>query len=241
MKPLILVMAMMLAACGANPHEVRVPMTLDATVLEVNPDFKAARERLPEEERSLLDDYLQLRQLGRALGAPAPTEAPTIGEVLVFQREIREQHRIREEKRAAEEAEARRAAEEARQRAEAKMAELQGAVQATVVGKSLKQDGYRKLIMLTVVLQNLTDKPISAVKGMLVLQDSFGEQIKGVNLQHEKGLKPGEQKVVQYYINYNPYFPEDVRLVGMGMDNLRSKWEPEGILFSDGTMLTSRD
>lgn len=230
----ILGLATALAACSGPRDEV-LPQDLEK--LE---SIKPAIEKLPAEERELLARYIARRTFAQALGSgeggiPAGT---TIGKAVDEQRKVEADQKLEE---------ARQAALKAKLQAEreAAMKRMRDAVTVTLVSKSIETErGYSGIVMdenleVTFGYRNNTAKPIAGVKGHISIRDLFGDELSGFLISNDDTIPPGEtitwtgSRSVRFAMGDN----QDRKLAGLSDDKFKVVWEPEMIVFEDGSRI----
>jgi hypothetical protein len=230
----ILIAALVLAAaaCGNIKDE---PLT-QATFAKVHDSHE-----LTPRETELLAAYMVRTAFGQMLKSGDTTTASffdknvTVGEAIEAQRKFVHDDSVRV-------ANEKRAAEEALRRREAELARLRGIVTVTVAGKRKQprnSDAWRfnDYAILSISLSNTGGKPVTGVKGRLIVRDLFDDEIITLGVKHDDAIAPGAHTVVDRFYEINPYIDREVKLYQTELEKLRVTWEPETILFADGTRL----
>ena len=230
---LIVIVAMTALACAGDPADLVLPS--DVSAIEKDEDFVKAIKTLSEEDRELLAGYLMRRELGKAFGGAKDGMPVTVGEAIADQKAWAEQ-------RAKDEAEAKALAEKVQAELEAKQRELREAVTValtskSVLGKNFRAGRYSDAIAVSIAFQNKTDKAVGGVKGVMVFSDMFDEEIKRVNVSYDEGIEPKSTSTWKAELGHNQFMPADTKLMNTEFEKLKTRWEPEVILFTDGTSL----
>ena len=112
----------------------------------------------------------------------------------------------------------------------------------SIVGLVVLEKGEQKLEYQTYITykfeyENKSDKDIRAVKGDVVFNDVFDDNIQTISLSYDKGIKAKEKKIYEASTNFNQFIPKDVRLRNKELKDLKILWKPEKIIFEDGSTL----
>jgi hypothetical protein len=236
----ILLCSIVLAACS-GPKDTPLPRELDKM-----DTIKPAMEKLTAEERELAAGYIMRHTIGAKLGGLfGGKEGPGIPDGMTIGRAIDEQRKFKADA----------AIEEAKQQAlkaklqaerEAAQKQMREAVTVTLVSKKLATEhGYSGIVTdenLRVVFgyKNNTDKEVAGVKGHVSVKDLFGEEISGFQISNDTTIPAGQSttwtgsRSVRFSLGRN----NDRKFAELGEDKYKVVWEPEMIVFKDGTKLT---
>lgn len=237
----ILLCSIVLAACS-GPKDTPLPRDLDKM-----DTIKPAMEKLTPEERELAAGYIMRHTVAAKLGGlfggkegPGIPEGMTIGKAIDEQRQFKADAALEEAKQQALKAKL-QAEREAAQK------QMREAVTVTLVSKKLVvEHGYSGIVTdenLQVVFgyKNNTDKEVAGVKGYVSVKDLFGEEISGFLISNDTTIPAGQSttwtgsRSVQFSLGHN----NDRKLADLGEDKYKVVWEPEMIVFKDGTKLTA--
>ena len=232
--------ALLLMACS-GPKDTPLPQDLAKM-----DSLKPVLEKLTLEERELAGGYV-IRQtigvkldemLGGVKGAGIP-EGMTLGNAIEEQRKYKAAQALDETKQKA--VKLKLVAE--REAAEKIMRE---AVTVTLVSKTLKPEhGGSGLLLdenIEVVFgyKNNTAKDIAGVKGSISVRDQFGDEISSFQVSNDDTIRSGAQttwkgsRSVKYSVGQN----KDRKLAEIGDDKYTTQWNPQMIVFKDGTKMT---
>lgn len=174
-------------------------------------------KKLSEDDAKMLLGYIMLAKLGNK-----NIEGKTYKELLEEAKKIKKEN---EDK----------AAEEEKEHAD-KRERLGKVFTATMIEK-----GYETLfgdyLYFDIRIENKTDKDIRAVKGAFQISDLFDAKIKGLNIVEDDVIPAHSIDTITYTIDYNKYKDDHVTLRNKDMDDLKIVWNPEKIIFADGTTL----
>lgn len=104
-----------------------------------------------------------------------------------------------------------------------------------VVEKKFIEGNFQDNIAFTFQLTNKTDKSIEGVKGSVIFNDLFGDQIQKVSLSYDEGLAENQSKLYKASIDYNPFMEKDVELRNIDIEKMKYEWEVNTIIYTDGT------
>lgn len=87
----------------------------------------------------------------------------------------------------------------------------------------------------TLKLTNNTDKDIEGIKGFIVMNDLFGDQITGITLTYDKGILAGESKLYNASVDYNQFMDKDIKLKQTPLEKIKYEWSVQSIIYTDGS------
>ena len=202
--------------------------------------IKPQLEKLPEVDRKLLISYLIRRSMPDVFPATSkdvqPLSAVTVGQAIDAQRIFDADQAL---KATAEKAVA--AQLKAEQEVAAKV--LQALVSVSLVRKRIEVErGYSGIEMdrnlsISFRFKNNSGKNIAGVKGRVEARDLFGDAISGFQISNDQSIKVGES--ITWVGTRSVKFPSgsnnDEKLVELTDDKFTIIWEPQVIVFEDGT------
>jgi hypothetical protein len=235
--------ALLIAACG-GPKDTPLPRDLEK--LE---SIKPAMEKLSPEERELAVGYIMRHTIGAKLGGLfGGKEAPGIPEGMTLGKAIEEQRKFKADV-ALEEAKQKALKEKLQAEKEAVLKPMREAVTVTLVSKKLASErGYSGILMdekleVTFGYKNNTSKDISGVKGRVSVKDLFGDELSAFQISNDGTIKAGKtstwtgSRSVRFSMGNN----QDRKLAELADDKFKVEWEPQVIVFTDGTKLSVPD
>ena len=237
---MVLICLLAVCACG-GPKDTPLPRDL-----EKMETIKSSLEKLSPEEKELVTSYIMRHTFGAKLGGifggkegPGIPEGITIGQAIEEQRKVKADAALDEVKQQALKAKLQAEREVA-------MKKMREAVTVTLVSKKLQvEHGYSGIVMdekLMVVFgyKNNTDKDVSGVKGTVAVMDLFGDELSAFQVSNDATIKAGQSSTwtgnrsVKYSLGNN----KDRKLAELTDDKFKVVWNPEMIVFNDGTKLT---
>jgi hypothetical protein len=230
MRRLLIAALAVLAACGGIKDQPLTERTMDRV---------RESKDLTEQDRTLLAGYMARTAWDRVQKGDSTPDFfdpdVTVGEAIEAQRRHVHADSVR---RAGED----RAADQARQRREADLARARSAVSVTVSAKrNLPSDAnagrYSNVAVLTVGVANTGDQPVTGVKGRLVVRDLFDDEIIALEYKHDDPLAPGARAQAERFYEINRYIEDHGRFYQTDFEKMKVAWEPQVILFADGTRL----
>lgn len=242
-KKLIIPFTVFVLMGCSQPRDTPVPRELDKLV-----SIKPALEKLSEEERGLFAGYVARHTIsaamnnlfgGKVASEPGIPPGVTVGSAIDEQRQFLAQA-------AAEEAKKKALKEKLEAERQAALKALRDAVTVTVVSKKLQAERMEGMLLdeklvVTLGYQNNTDKDIAGIKGTMVFKDLFDADISSLSVSNDSTLKAGESatwtghRSVRFAFGPN----DDRKLAAVEEGKYKVIWEPETIVFSDGTKLTA--
>jgi len=235
----IAVVCIVLAACN---NAKNTPLPQDLEKIE---SIKPAMEKLTNEERELAAGYIMRHTIGvKMKGLFGGTEGPGIPKGMTLGKAIDEQRKfIDDQKKEEQKQAALKAALQAKR--EAAIKPMRDAVTVTVVSKKIKpQYGLSGILMdenlvIAFGYKNNTQKDISGVKGYISVRDLFGDELSGFAISNDTTIPAGKSSTwtgsrsVKYALGNN----KDRKFAELEDSKYKIIWEPQMIVFSDGTKL----
>lgn len=231
-------LALCLAGAGcSDPKSTKLP----ADVAQWD-TLKPQLDKLSPEDRELFTGFAMRKAFkGTLLGAASGnTDGTTVGQAIENQRNF---------KAAYEKQEAEAAALKAKVKAEREVAikALRDVVTVSLVSKKVEVErGYsgiemdRKLV-ISVAYKNNGSKDIAGVKGMLIVRDLFGDELSSFHISNDDTMKVGGGTVwmggrsLRFAMGNN----KDAKFADLTDDKFKVTWEPEVIVFADGTKISA--
>ncbi|WP_337054082.1 hypothetical protein [Pseudoxanthomonas sp. USHLN014] len=203
--------------------------------------IKPQVEKLKPEERDLLAGYVLRHTVAAALrgekdGIPAGT---TLGKAIDEQREFLSNQKIEEAKQAALKA-------ELQAKRDAAIKQMRDAVTVTLVDKKIEPEyGFSGMLMdenleIRIGYHNNTAKDIAGVKGMLTVNDLFGDKLSAFAISNDDTIPAGGSiewqgtRSVKYAGGSDN---KDRKLAALDDSKYTVVWEPSQIVFADGAKL----
>lgn len=107
-----------------------------------------------------------------------------------------------------------------------------------VVDKEFVEGDFEDYITFTFQLSNRTKKDVEGVKGQVVFNDLFGDQIQRISLSYDEGIPAGETKLYRASIDYNQFIDDDVALRQADLSRVKTEWDVNTIIYTDGSQET---
>ena len=134
-------------------------------------------------------------------------------------------------------------AEALRQKVEAerkaKQEEFAKLLSVVLVSKKNSMGEYsQRWVRLELAYENKSDKDIQGVKGLLTLNDLFGDKILNVRWSYDAGVAAKQTTVERKSgIDINQFKDSHMKLWNTDFDKLKSSFEVSTIIFKDGTRM----
>lgn len=196
-------------------------------------------KELTVDEVQLLQGYV-LRSAFKSAFSGGTANVPTgktIGEMIKDQQKFVADSKTRDD-------EDKRRVEAAKVEADKKRQELLAVLAVTVYDKGANKNQYIdnvSEITLSFSYQNLSAKEIRGFKGTVVFKDVFGDVIKQADIKEDQPLGPNATRRDKRSLNYNMFTDDDKKLLATKLSEMKVVWEPDTILFTDGTSLKVDD
>jgi len=233
--PAMLTLTLIAAGFGCGGGPLSTPLPDDVESWADDEPLQTAIRGLSDEDKQVVLAFLTRRLMSEGLGQPIGPMPDTLGDALKAQRAF-----VAERERQQAEAEALAAQE--RQQAEAQYARLREAVTVGLVDKTFVEADWRNgiprdQIKLVLVFKSNIDRDIAGIKGTVVAQNMFGDQIKRLTLAYDGGIPANSRILWNGNVDYNQFREEDRTLANTPLDRIKIVWQPETILLSDGSTL----
>ena len=191
----------------------------------VKEDFEAIESKLDTTEFQLLTgSILRLKLQDKEL------EDMTYAEILEDGKEWKkEQEKVEAEQKALAEKAAKEEAE--------RFKRLNQSVMVSCYQKGFSEGDYEDYITYKFVIQNKSDKNIRAIKGAITFTNLFDDEIKTLTFVYDQPIPAGQEVNWNATTDYNQFMDDDQALKNKELKDLKVIWEPEKIIFEDGTSL----
>jgi hypothetical protein len=198
-------------------------------------ELKPVLEKLSEEERTLLAQYMMRAKLGEAFGGSGIPTGLTVGAAIDDQRRFIEEEQRRE-------AEARALRERVERERAAEIAKMDSVLSVAFVSKSYRDADYtsgqyQDLLTLVFAIENRSTKDIAGFKGTACFEDMFGDEISENNISYDETIPAGKAVRWRGSLNYNQFMSEHQKLRSTPPDKLRFRFRPEVVIFVDGSRI----
>lgn len=234
--------AVLLAACSKATDTV-IPINQSEWDTKLSPVV----QKLNEEDKKLLGGYLARRTIAAGLGglfgqtseAAGIPPGTTIGQAIAEQRTWM-----------AEQAKQQIQAEAVKKEALAKNAAVrqQIADAVTVSLMKIRQEPaapslgrYLPYQGIELAIKNTGAKVIDGVAGRMVFLDVFGKEVGSMNFRATETIQPGSLHTWEGGRDYNQFMDEHRAIANLQEGKYSTRFEPEAVIFSDGTSLKTQD
>lgn len=234
-------LAVGLAACS-DPRSTQIPEDLGKIE-----ELKPAIAKLPKDDQDLFTRYMVRRTMSGALAGlvkDAPKlEAKTIGEAVDTQRNFEAEQKAKQEAE-------KLAMEQLKAKREAAMKAMRETIKVTLASKKVEVErGYSGIEMdrklrVTFLFANTSDKDIAGIKGRVTAKDLFGDDISAFQISNDDTIKAGSTRTwtgtrsIRFAMGNSN---KDEKLADLPDDKYTLTWEPQVIVFADGTKVTAED
>ena len=217
---LSLVLAVFITGCS-NPKDEVLPPNMNETDMTV---LAGKVKSLSEEDKALLTQYIVRSEMSKAFGGDGSSTGTTVGEAIDNQKQWNIEQQKKVERAAKFKAE--------------KDAEFENAVSVTIFDKNLVEADSQSFITVDVDIKNNSTKEIAGVKGSIEFFDKFGDWIMSFSFKDDTlNIPAGDSFKSTLSWDYEQSIFNYTQLVNTSLEDLKYKFEPEQILFEDGTKL----
>ena len=177
--------------------------------------------------------YMMRQGMSQVFGGKGMPEGVTVRQAINEQRDWlanQEQHAAK--------------AEELKKKVEierkAKQEEFAKLLSVALVSKRNVDGEYgQKYVSLELAFENKTTKDIQGVKGVLKVNDIFGDPIESISFSYDKGVAAGKTSIYKGGVDINQFMDRDKKLWNTDLDKLKADFETSMILFKDGTQIAA--
>lgn|SRR6266496_504661 len=96
---------------------------------------------------------------------------------------------------------------------------------------------YSNTVQIELGIENKTDRNIAGIQGITVFRDLFGNEMRRVRLRYDKGVTAGKTVTWRGSIDVNQFDDKDRALSQLEPATVKFAFEPDMIVFRDGTSL----
>ena len=182
-------------------------------------DISAIREsnKVSSEDIELLTKYIALSKI-----AGNDPEGKTYEEILEKIKEIRKANTDQ--------------SDQVKMEKEATRERMSSYLAVSLSGKDFARINNKDQFTYTVTFQNLSSKNIKLVVGSISINDLLDREIKNVQIVLDEQLRANQILKKTYSVAYDDSNENDKRIRSKELVDLRTLWDPEKIIFEDGTI-----
>lgn len=151
--------------------------------------------------------------------------------------QIWKEAQVKQLERQAKEDEQNRLAERVREEEEVQAQKLRSTIEVAVYDKGFQEVDWQAYITFKFAFENKSEKDIRAFKGKVVFTDLFDEEVYSINLTYDQEIPALQTATWNAQADFNPYVDKDVLLKRKSLDDLKIKWNPEKVIFTDNSTL----
>lgn len=182
-------------------------------------DIESIRQsnKISEDDIELLTNYMLVSKL-----AGNDLEGKTYSDILERIKEIRKANGDKNENEKLEQ--------------ESKRERLSSLLSVKLSEKNFTKVENKDCLVYTVIFQNTSIKNIKIVVGSISINDLLDKEIKKINIMLDENLRGNSTLKKTFIVEYNHSNENDKRIRTIELSNLRVLWNPEKIIFEDGTI-----
>ncbi|WP_211251117.1 hypothetical protein [Stenoxybacter acetivorans] len=223
----ILFFTLVLFGCS-DPKSVVIPQN----TANWEKELKASVEKLPDEDKKLLVDYILRVTMAQAFGGEGVPVGTTIGSAINNQKQwVAEQERKAAEEKALKET--------VLQEKAALQRQIDETLVVTLVKHGLEKGKFEfeDRLYFEIALQNKGKKEITGVSGELKFIDMFDKEIGAITFKFTDGIKADTTTTWTGRRSYNQFMDNDRELANLKDGKFKTQFVPEMIVFADGTKI----
>ena len=228
---ILLIVIAALSGCS-KPTDAVIPSDMAAWDKELAPELK----KLPDADREKVAAYLMRAKLGEIFGGKGVPPGTTIGQALDGQKKF-------EAEQAAKHAEEEALKKKLEQERATAMEQLNKAVTVTLLSKSelpknFSAGRYSEYQQFRIGVQNNSEKTMMGVSGEIKFIDVFDKVVGTVNFRISENIEPGKSANWIGGRDYNQFLDAHRAVWNLEEGKYTTRFEPEMVVFKDGTKLT---
>jgi len=215
------------------------PRDYDATKLTEEQKKELGQKLTADEGQKLMAWMMRQAFTGQQQPAIGVTVRNAIKDQEQWAAKVKAEEELAAVKRKEEEARAaelRKKVEAERRAAEEQFSKM---LSVALTAKRNQQGEYGKqFVYLHIAYENKTDKDIQGVKGVLHVNDLFGDKIVNVRWSYDRGVAANKRAVeTGSGLELNRFMSEHQKLWNTDFDKIKSNFEVQTIIFKDGTRI----
>jgi hypothetical protein len=224
-KFFIAIALLTLIACS-DPKETVIPTDIGTWDKALKPSI----EKLNDDEKKMFLGFTMRAKMGEVLGGKGIESGTTVGKA------------IDQQKKWIAEREAKEVEEKA---LKAKLMadqvvlkkQIDDLITVAVLELRLEKESYREKQFIKLGLQNKGTRDIRGISGSMKFIDIFDKEVGTVNFKYTDGLKAGSTGSWTGTRDYNQFLEEHKAVARLEEGKYKAVFEPEMIVFEDGTKL----
>lgn len=233
-KAIVTLLACLLLAACSDPRQTKLPA--DISKWSEDKSLMEAVSKLDESERKLFGGYAARQVLTSAFGGNKVVSDSTLGDALKTQQAWVEAKAVEAAKQQA-------LAEQVKQQQLVALKEMNGTLTASLLELKLnpvdyKNKQYSEYFSIKIALHNNTTEALSGVKGTVVFNDMFGEEIKRIGLTNDSQIDAGQTYIYSGTMDFNQFQAADKKLAAADTAKMKFDWEPDTYIFISGKKQT---
>lgn len=231
----LLVLSFSVLTGCSNPKSTVIPKDVSKWDTELKP----AIEKLADEEKGLFAGYLMRAKLGEAFGGGGIPDGMTVGKAIETQKEWIA-------KTGSKDKESKALREKLEQERLVLRKQVDELLTVTVLSLKIEPADFQSgkpfdRQMLKLGFQNKGKKDILGVMGSVHFIDIFDKDIGSVSFKYDDGIKAGATATWSGGRRYNEFLPEHRAIAGLSKGKYMVKFEPEMVIFADGSKLEVKE
>ena len=219
----------------SKPTDTVIPSDTSTWDKELAPELK----KLPDSDREKVVAYLMRAKMGEVFNGKGIPPGVTIGQALEAQKKW-------DTEQAAKRAEEESLKKKLEQERADNLEKLNKAVTVTLLAKrelpkNYDIGRYREYQEFKIGVKNNSDKAIIGVSGELKFIDVFDKEVGAVNFAISENIEAGKSVTWTGGRDYNQFLDTHRAVWNLEDGKYTTKFEPEAVVFKDGTKLVVKD
>lgn len=225
----VILFVLVLVGCS-GPKDKIVPADMGTWDTEL----KSSVDKLTDEDKKLFLGFVVRAKLGEVFGGNGIEEGLTIGKAIDKQKEWIEERKQKEE-------ESRLLKEQIEAERAALRKQVDDLLTVAILQLKLVEESYIKNQHFEIGFQNKGKKDILGIKGSIKFIDIFDKEVGAVGFSYDDGLAAGASGTWHGVRSYNQFMPAHIAVANLEEGKYTTRFEPEMIVFTDGTKLQIKE
>lgn len=119
---------------------------------------------------------------------------------------------------------------------DAKRKRLSPFLEVNLQNKEFIKNNNKDILAFTVIFKNIGTQKIKVVTGNLIINDLLEKPVTSLALLLDQHISPGQKITKIYNVDYNDDDENDRRIRSKDLFEIRTVWDPEKIIFENGTI-----
>lgn len=195
-------------------------------------------KKLNDEEKGLLAAFTIRTKMSEAFGGNKMPDGITIGKAIQLQREWIIEQKALEEQNKKKEAEAKALKDKIEKEKENMRKRLDEVATVTVLKVETVGESYMAKQIIKIGIKNKSQWIVSGIKGTIKFYDVFDKEVAQVYIKYDEDIKAGDYATWTGGRNYLEIDKNQKAIAQLKEGKYKAVFEPDAIVFGDGTKWT---